>query len=242
MSKGFAVLLALAVLPLWGCASSTPPPTPVAQPAQRPFDNVRRLAVVASGESRFAVLEHSAEPGRTFDEVLKWNAYGSLFRPLAVLVHQGINWLVGLDRAADTAPDASGLSPRLVVTDAFARALAASGRFDTIRTLEREPIGEDRHGVDAIARLMVPEWGLVRVRAGEPDLMSAFADVRAEMTIPGTGVILWETSQDVTDPERLPLQSFVRDRRFTRQQLIDVLERAGQRLASELLYARSAGR
>ena len=82
----------------------------------------------------------------------------------------------------------------------------------------------------------MPEWGVAGVRAGEPDLLSAFADVRAQMAVPKTGVIVWETSQDMTGPERLPLASF-RDRRFTRQQLVDLLERAGQRLASELLYA-----
>ena len=241
MSKRFVVLLALAVLPLSGCASSPPPRAQSAPPpAQRPFDTVRRVAVVSTGESRFAVLEHSAEPGRTFDEILKWNTYGPLFRPLAVLAHQGINWLVGLDRAADTAPDSRAISPPLIVANALARTLHASGRFEEIRALVREPIGEERSGVDAIARVTVPEWGLVRVRAGDPDLLSAFADVRAQMAVSGTGVIVWETSQDVTDPERLPLASF-RDRRFTRQQLVDLLERAGQRLASELLYARNGG-
>ena len=104
----------------------------------------------------------------------------------------------------------------------------------------REPIGDDRRGLDAITRVTVPEWGLMRVRAGDPDLLSAFADVRAQMAVPTTGVIVWETSQDMTGPERLPLASF-RDRRFTRQQLVDLLERAGQRLASELLYARNGG-
>jgi hypothetical protein len=200
---------------------------------------VRRVAIVSSGESRFAVLEHSAEPGRTFDEILKWNTYGPLFRPLAVLVHQGVNWLVGLDRAADTAPDGGAISPALIVANALARALHASGRFEEIRALVREPLGEERQRVDAIARVTVPEWGLVRVRAGDPALVSAFADVRAQMAVPETGVIVWETSQDVTAPERLPLQSF-KDRRFTRQQLVDLLERAGQRLASEVLYARSS--
>ena len=245
MLKRGVVLLVLAVVPLWGCAS-TPAPPPVQQPVQRPFGNVARVAVVATGESRFAVVEHSAEPGRTFDEVLKWSTwstgstYGPLFRPLAALVHQGINWLVGLDRAADTAPDTAGVSPPLIVANALARALHDSGRFEEIRALVREPIGDDRQRLDAIARVTVPEWGLVRVRAGEPDLLSAFADARAQMTVPETGVIVWETSQDVTGPERLPLASF-RDRRFTRQQLVDLLERAGQRLASELLYARNGG-
>ena len=245
MLKRGVVLLVLAVVPLWGCAS-TPAPPPVQHPVQRPFESPRRVAVVSTGESRFAVVEHSAEPGRTFDEVLKWSTwstgstYGPLFRPLAALAHQGINWLVGQDRAADTAPDTAGVSPPLIVANALARALHDSGRFEEIRALVREPIGDDRRGLDAIARVTVPEWGLMRVRAGEPDLLSAFADVRAQMAVPTTGVIVWETSQDVTGPERLPLASF-RDRRFTRQQLVDLLERAGQRLASELLYARNGG-
>ena len=126
------------------------------------------------------------------------------------------------------------------MTNALARALHASGRFEEIRALAREPLGAERRGVDAIARVTVPQWGIVRVRAGDPDLLSAFADVRAQLTVPETGVIVWETSQDVTAPDRLPLASF-KDRRFTGGQLLDLLERAGQRLASELLYARSDG-
>jgi hypothetical protein len=128
MLKRGVVLLGLALLPLWGCASSSTPAPQAAQlPARRPFDNVRRVAVVATGESRFAVVEHSAEPGRTFDEVLKWSEYGPMLRPLAALVHQGINWLIGQDRASATAPDAASVSPRLIVASAFARTLEASG-------------------------------------------------------------------------------------------------------------------
>ena len=108
--------------------------------------------------------------------------------------------------------------------------------------MEREPVGEDRRRADAIVRLAVPAWGLVRVREGEPDLLSAFADVRAQMVLRGTGVVVWENTEDVTNPERLPLEAFTRDPELARQELTDVLERAGQRLASELLYARSAGR
>ena len=241
MSKRFVVLLALVLLPLWGCASSTPSAAPaVSSQAEPAFPSARRVAIVATGESHFAVVENSAEPGRTLDEVLKWNQYGPMLRPLAALVHQGINWLVGQDRAAGTAPDVGAVSPSLIVTNALARALHASGRFEEIRALAREPLGAERRGVDAIARVTVPQWGIVRVRAGDPDLLSAFADVRAQLTVPETGVIVWETSQDVTAPDRLPLTSF-KDRRFTRGQLLDLLERAGQRLASELLYARSDG-
>jgi len=198
--------------------------------------------VVRSFEEYFSGYGQDATEhlGRTFDEVLKWNQYGPMLRPLAVLVHQGINWLVGLDRAAGTAPDVGAVSPSLIVTNALARALHASGRFEEIRALAREPLGAERRGVDAIARVTVPQWGIVRVRAGDPDLLSAFADVRAQLTVPETGVIVWETSQDVTAPDRLPLASF-KDRRFTGGQLLDLLERAGQRLASELLYARSDG-
>jgi hypothetical protein len=234
-----ALVTALGLMVLAGCASSSPPPP---QPAARPFDDIRRVAVVASGESHFAVLEHSAEPGRTFDEVLKWNWSLAYLRPIAELVHLGINWLVGLDRATDTKPDTHDVSPRAVVAEAFARRLGTSAAFDDIRVLEREPVGEERRRLDAIVRVSVPEWGIVRVREGEPDLLSGFVDVRAQMVIRGAGVVVWEHSEDVTDPDRLPLETFTRDRQFTRDHLVEVLERAGQRLGSELLYARSAGR
>jgi len=237
MKHAVAVLLVAILAALSGCASSAP-----ARQASRPFDDVRRLTVVVSGESQFAVLEHSAEPGRTFDALLKWSPYGTLLKPIADLVHQAINWLVASDRKADAAGDLRDISPPLVVATAFEETLRASGRFDEVRTARREPAGQDRRRDDVVLRLTVPAWGLVRVREGDPDLLSAFADVRAELVALETGTVLWKNDEDVTDPERLPLKSFTGDRQFTRQRLIDVLHRAGHRLGSELLYARSAGR
>jgi hypothetical protein len=237
-TRARAALVILVAVSLAGCASSAPP----ARPAARPFENVRRIAVVVAGESRFTVLEHSAQPGRTFDEVLRWTSYTSLLQPLAALVHRGINWLLESDRAETTGRDLAGISPRATVSAAFARTLAASDQFQEIRMLDREPVGDERRRLDAIVRLVVPRWGIVRVREGDPDLLSGFADVRAEMTLRGTGVVVWETTEDVTDPERLSLESFEKNTEFTRHHLLDVLTRAGERLANELLYARSAGR
>jgi hypothetical protein len=242
-THALVALVVLIVASLSGCASSAPPALADARPPDaRPFDGVRRIAIVVTGESRFTVLEHSAQPGRTFDEVLRWTPYQSLLQPLAVLVHQGINWLLQSDRAETTGRKLAGISPGATVGDAFAGSLAASDQFQEIRLLDREPVGEDRRRADAIVRLTVPTWGIVRVREGDPDLLSGFADVRAEMTLRGTGVVVWDNVQDVTDPERLPLDSFRKNTEFTRQHLLDVLTRAGERLASELLYARSAGR
>jgi hypothetical protein len=237
-TRALAALVVLVMVSLSGCASAAAPARPKAQP----FDNVRRIAVVVTGESRFTVLEHSAQPGRTFDEVLRWTPYTSLLQPLAALVHRGINWLLESDRAETAGRGLAGISPSTAVSVAFAETLAASDQFQEIRMLDREPIGEDRRRVDAIVRLTVPTWGLVRVREGDPDLLSGFADVRAEMTLRGTGVVVWDGTEDVTDPERMPLVSFQRNTEFTRQHLLDVLTRAGERLANELLYARSAGR
>jgi hypothetical protein len=230
-------VLALIVVSLWGCASSAPPPAP------RSFDNVRRLAVVVTGDSRFAVQENRAEPGKTFDEVLGWIPFKAPYwRPLADLVHKGINWLLDTDQSSATSRHVKGISPTAAVSIALAETLAASGRFAEVQMPEREPVGDERRRLDAIVRVTVPEWGIVRVREGEPDLHSGFADARAELIARGTGVVLWETRQDVTDPDRLPLASFKKDPEFTRQHLLDVLTRAGQRLANELLYAQGPAR
>jgi hypothetical protein len=237
MLHAVAVLLVLVVAAVSGCASSPP-----VRPTARPFDDVRQLTVVVSGKSQFTVLENSAEPGRTFDQVLAWNPYSALLKPIADLVHQVINWLVEFDRKADASADLGDVSPAWLVARAFEETLRASGRFDEIRTLQREPAGDDRHRADIVLRLTVPTWGLVRVREGDPDLLSAFADVRAEMVARSSGVALWKGDEDVTGPERLALKAFTSDRALTRQQLLDVLERAGRRLANELLYAQSAGR
>ena len=237
-------VVVVVLVALTACASSAPAPTITksAYPAARPFEHVRRVAVVMSGDTRFSMVEHSSEPGRTFDQIMNWNSSLAVFRPIAELVHRGINWLLAFDVETDTAPKAADVSPRSVVAEAFARTLLGSMEFDEIRVADREPTGDDRRRLDAIIRLTVPTWGLVRVREGDPDLVSAFADARAQMVIRTAGVVIWEASEDVTDPERLPLGSFTGDREFTRQQLVEVLDRAGQRLANELVYARSAGR
>jgi len=75
-------LLVLVLGSLWGCASSAPP----SRPAARPFDNVRRVAVVVTGDSRFTVLEHRAEPGKTFDEVLGWTPSVTFEELVGILV------------------------------------------------------------------------------------------------------------------------------------------------------------
>ena len=230
-------LLAVLMASLWGCAS-----VPLAPPAARPFDDVRRLAIVVSGESSLSVVGHNAEPGRTFDDIMGWNPSMAWMRPIARLVHQGINWALEFDQTNVIAKSVDGVSPRSVVAEAMARKLRSSGWFEEIRTLDREQGAEDRRKDDAVVRVTVPSWGLVRVRDGDPDLLAGFADVRGHMMLTGTGVVMWEASQDVTSPDQFPVSTFMKDRDFAKQEMIDVLERAGQRLATELMYARSAGR
>jgi hypothetical protein len=222
---------------LWGCASSAPPPPPVA----RPFDELRRVAIVASGESSFTVANDDVEPGRTFDEILKWHPYGGMLRPVSKLVHRAISTLRNADPAATAIRHVDGISPGWTVARAMTRTLQASGEFDEVRPLEREPSGEGRPRDEAaLVRVTVTAWGIIRVREGDPDLMSGFADVGAHLVMGGTGVVVWADSEDVTHPDPASLRSFVRDREFAREAIIGVLERAGQRLANELLYARSA--
>jgi hypothetical protein len=224
-----------------GCASSTPTAPP--RPAARPFADVQHVAVVVTGDSHFTVVEDNAEPGRTFDEILKWMPWKALWlKPLAGLVHEGVNGFLTSERSATSARAVAGISPKEAVSMAFARALAESAQFREIRVLDHEPAGEDRTAVDAIVRLAVPSWGFVRVRDGDPALVSGFADVRAHLALRTNGTIMWETTEDVTDVERLPLQSFKDSPDFARQRMQEVLTRAGQRLATELVYSRGAGR
>ena len=237
-----AIRLGVAILFLGGCASSAPP---LPAPVTRPFDDVHRVAIIVSGESAFAVAEDRVEPGRTFDEILKWHPYGGALRPVAKLVHRAVNKVRDADQGATAARNVDGVSPGSTIARAMARTLEGSGGFKEIRILEREPSGEDRPRDDgALVRVTVPAWGIIRVRERErdPDLVSAFADVQASMVMGRTGVVVWDGSEDVTHPESAPLAAFVRNREFAREAMIGVLERAGQRLANELLYARSAGR
>jgi hypothetical protein len=231
MMRVHGVLLAAALIS--GCASA-----PTASPPSHPLlDRVGRVVVVVSGQTRFTVVEHSAEPGRTFDEIVKWTPYFWL-RPLLPLLHEGINQIVAIDRK--TGADLK-INPHSVVGETFARRLQASGQFREVLTRAREPLDEDRHRADALIRVSVPMWGLVRVREGNPPLFSAFTDVHAQIVMRETGVVVWERREDVTHPDRVPLETFTTQRDLARMVLLDVLERAGHRLGSELLYARSSG-
>ena len=232
-----ATLLAVTLLALSGCGSS-----PLPRPSARPFDDVRRLTIVASGASVFTLVEHRSEPGRTIDEVLAWHPYGAMLRPLATLMHRGISSVLKADREVLAARGIDGVTPRSVVAMAMVRTLQASGSFNEIGMLEQEEwIGGGRGPGDAHVRVTVPSWGLIRVRDGDPHLLSSFAEVGGHMTVPGTGIVVWEHREDVTGPDQAPLESFTKNPSFVRQEMMSVLDRAGQRLANELLYARSAG-
>ncbi len=230
----FTLALVLAAGMAAGCASTAPPPSP--RPATANLDDVRHVVVVASGDGTFAVAPGGKAPGREFDEVMKWLPYKNILVPIAHAVYAGIAWLVDSGRASATAP--SDVAPGKIVAETFARTLQASGPFEWIVAVDREPVGEARRDLDAIIRISVPAWGLVPVREGDPELVAAFADVRAEILLPDTGVVAWQHDEDVTHPDRLPLDRFTADRALTRDELRAVLERAGRRLASELVYAR----
>jgi hypothetical protein len=144
------------------------------------------------------------------------------------------------DGGASAAP--RDITPGAVVAEAFARSLQLSGPFDEVVALGREPVGETRRNVDAIVRLTVPTWGLMSVRDGDAPLVAGFADVRAQLVARESGVVLWEHEEDVTHPERFSVETLKRDRALSREELIEVLERAGRRLATEFLYARSRAR
>ena len=127
------------------------------------------------------MAEDRVEPGRTFDEILKWHPYGGALRPVARLVHRAINKVRDADQAATAARNVEGVSPGSTIARAMARTLEGSGEFNEIRILEREPSGEDRPRDDgALVRVTVPAWGVIRVREGDPDLVSGFADVQAQ--------------------------------------------------------------
>jgi hypothetical protein len=231
--------LTLAVLigTMWGCASSAPAPS--ARPSGRALDGVRRIVVVSSADSRFSTVQTGATRAGAVDEVMKWLPYiPSKWALIAGLVYKGVASFIDRPVSSGAPP---GVTPGSVVADEFVRTLRSSRPFAEVVPLDREPTGDARRDTDAILRVTVPSWGLVRVREGNPQLVAGFADVRAQMVLPESGVVVWEHEEDVTHPERLPLEVVTRDRALSHEQLVHVMERAGRRLANELVYARGGG-
>lgn len=218
-----------------GCASSAPPPA--ARPIAAGLEGLHRVVVVPSGETRFAAASPGKEAGPELDEILRWLPYRGLLAPIARAVYRGVASLMNADGGASAAP--RDVTPGAVVAEAFARSLQLSGPFAEVVARGREPVGDERRNVDAIVRLSVPAWGLVNVRDGDAPLVAGFADVRAQMVARESGVVLWEHEEDVTHPERFSVEALKQDRALSREELIEVLERAGRRLATEFLYARS---
>jgi hypothetical protein len=208
--------------------------------------DARRLVVVASGESTLTMpgptKNDDPSVASVFGEIAKWYPPAAWWGVLASVLQRGIEWLVTDGRPSTDARHARDIAPGALVAEAFARTLVASGQFDQVRMLAREPVGEERREMDALVRVIVPAWGLVRIREGKPELVSAYADVHAQVVVPPTFTVVWEHDEDVTHGERLPLQTFTTDNALSRQALREVLDRAGQRLANELVYTRSGGR
>jgi hypothetical protein len=234
----WTLALVLALTATVGCTSSAlVAPAPPSPPSPAALEGISRIVIVPSRESRFATVQAKQGPDLAIDKILMWLPYKEILIPIAHLVQAGITWLLEADAVARTGrPD---VVPAAVVADAFARALQVSGRVDHIVTVDREPVGDVRRRAEAIVRLTVPSWGLVRVRDGDPPVASAFADVRVQVVLRETGVVLWEHEEDVTHPGRLSLEALKADQALTRELLTDVLERAGRRLANELIYLRS---
>ena len=250
----FSVVVIVATLGLSACAAPVSPPS-VAAPAAAPAAEVRRLVIVPSGESKLTMPANAGAKtagansasgdfnvGRVVGEIAKWYPQAALWASLATVVQRGIEWLFEDGRAPAKDQPVRGVTPAAVVAEAFTRALATSGRFDDVRMLPREPVGEDRRAIEALVRVVVPVWGILRVREGTPELMAAYADTRAQIVVRPAGTVVWEHAEDVTHGERLPLQAFSSDQDLARQALMEILERAGQRLANELLYAWTAAR
>ena len=135
MQRTVAVFLVVTLLPLAGCASSAPPPptTPIARPAEP----LRRLVVVSTGESKFAMSEQrpaaqdSAQLDGIITEVAKWipGWYGAVLAPLAKVIASALSLPGDSKQTADTAAKMGEVSPRAIVADAFARRLQLQERL-----------------------------------------------------------------------------------------------------------------
>jgi hypothetical protein len=245
MTRTLAVVLIVAIMAVGGCASAPPPQPRSAGPVQ----HLQRVAIVTSGESKFTVAtDGTGQAEMPVDGVMadlaRWlpGWYGAIVVPLARIVRAVVRTLGDDSLTTSTASRIGQVSPRAIVADAFARRLAESRQFLEVRTMERELVGDERRGVDAVVRVSVPTWGILRVREATPDLLSGFADVRAQIVVPTTGTVLWEYAEDVTHPDRRPLGAFTGESDVARSERVEVLERAGQRLATEFLYARGLAR
>jgi len=238
MARPFIRLLTITLIVASGCAPApTRGPVPVSN--VRSFEGVRRLAIISFDAAGFTLVEHRSQPGRTLDEVLAWAPYGAALRPLAALVHRGVSSGLARDHEIMVAGSVYDVAAGQVVAEAMAGQLRASGFLDEVRVVASEPIDTANRPKEALVRLTVTSWGLVRVR-DDPDLFSSFSDVTGFLGVPGTGVVLWEHREDVTGPDQIQFEAFRRNPPLTRREVVKTLQRAGERLAAELLYARGA--
>ena len=234
MKKRRSIALALALTATVGCASSAPvTPAPAASRSPAAPESLGRVVVVPWGDSRFAVARAEQDPTPIFNAIFNWLPYKNVLVPIAQLVYAGVTSFLESDRAAGTRPD---VVPAALVAEAFTRALRESGTVSHIVTTSREPVGDARRDAEVVVRVAVPSWGLVHVRN---DQVSGFADVRVEVVRRETGRVLWTHEEDVTHPERFAADALKKDQALTRELLMEVLGRAGRRVANELVYVRN---
>ena len=237
MTRVLAPLLALAVALFSACGGRVP-----LRPSGDQLQGVGRLAVVVPAQSTFTVLNARMTAGVAQSMPRGMGILDTLFfLGLSVVLAGAEAGIASAEDAALTAavaPHVAAISAPSVLGEAFVRTLRAARRFGEIPMLDREPQGDELKRFDVVVLLKVPAWGLVRVTREEQVLMSGFAIIQARMTMASSGQVVWEEEDDATGHGWHALDSFKQDAELTRRELTDTLERAGWRLAAELLYPR----
>lgn len=223
------VILSFGILILTACG----PVHLTLDPRADALREVKKLAVVVADDGSFTVIRERATAT---------GAPAALFGLVGAAVAAAYN--AQLDRSAAEAlsPHLGGFSSRSELAGILARALKESARFSEVQMLDQEPTAAEARKYDAVLTIRIVNWGLRAPAPTESARLAAFAELQIRMVRVSNSETLWEEQDTVVGQGRYGLATYQQDRNLLRQELQDTIEKAGYRVATQLLYPKEGKR
>jgi hypothetical protein len=216
-------VLAAAAVSLAACG----PVHTTVRPTVSHLAGVQRVAVVVAEDGAFTVVKERAKATATGAVV-----FGLVGAAVASAANHGMD----REEADRIRPGLTGFSPASPLRDAFVGALKGGGRIE-VDVVESERLlqGQDH---DAIIRLTIKDWGVRLPSRAISDKLAAFAEIEARMTRGRSQEVLWDEHEVSLGNGRHELAAYRQDAVLLRGELTEMLQGAGYRLATLLIYPR----
>lgn len=194
---------------------------------------VKKLAVIVPDDGSFTVIRERATATA---------APAILFGVIGAAVAAAHNEALDSSAAEALSPHLGGFSSRSELRGILAKTLKESVRFSEVQMLDQKLPAAEARKYDAVLTVRIMRWGLRAPAPTESEALAAFAEIQAQMMRVENGETLWEERDTVVGQGRHGLAAYQQDRNLLRQELQDMIEKAGYRVAMQLLYPKEGKR